>query len=537
MSSNKKPQTVEEIPNTHWADHVAEDLLKKHGEKETFVCASGISPSGMVHIGNFREVITVEFVVRALVDRQKKVRFIYSWDDYDAFRKVPANLPNPELLQQNLRRPISLVPDPYGCCPSYAGHFEKTFENEIAQLGISPHFIYQNIPYREGKYLQGILDAVKREKDIAAILNKHRTENLPDNWSCVSIFCQHCQRDTTDILQYTEPTTFLYRCKVCKKEDSLDISKQSGAKLLWRVDWPMRWAKEGVDFEPGGKDHSSQGGSYDTGCEIVREVWKKEPPHYVQYDFVLAKGLGSKLSSSSGNLLTLTETLQVYEPQIIRWIFASRKPNLDFSIAFDLDVLKSYDDFDRCERFAYGVEEGEARKVNYEKRIYEFSSLTPLTSRSYGLLPAQFSFRHLCNILQIHEGDLAKTQQFYSGIIKTPEDEKRFRSRATRAWKWITTYAPEDFRFSLKETAIGKTKFPEAIRELIALLQTLEPAVAEDALASQTFAIMKRHQIEPKLFFQDVYQILIHKSAGPKLAAFFLAIGTRRAAELLEKSL
>src|SRR5688572_30036054 len=83
---------IEEIPTTHWADKTAEELIEKHPGKATFVCASGISPSGVVHIGNFREAITVDFVVRALKDRDKKVRFLYSWDDYDALRKVPANL-------------------------------------------------------------------------------------------------------------------------------------------------------------------------------------------------------------------------------------------------------------------------------------------------------------------------------------------------------------------------------------------------------------------------------------------------------------
>ena len=144
--SNKKSKSVEEIPNIHWADHVAEELIEKHPQKEKFVCASGISPSGVVHIGNFREAITVDFVVRALLDRGKNVRFLYSWDDYDAFRKVPANLPNNEALEKNLRKPISEVPDPFGQFPSYAAHFEKRFEAEISQLGIKPDYIYQNAP-------------------------------------------------------------------------------------------------------------------------------------------------------------------------------------------------------------------------------------------------------------------------------------------------------------------------------------------------------------------------------------------------------
>ena len=109
----------------------------------------------MVHIGNFREVITVDFVVRALRDRGKNVRFIYSWDDYDALRKVPANLPRKEMLEANLRKPISQIPDPYGDYPSYAAHFEKTFEREIGQLGSRPNTFIRMKPIGAESTLQG----------------------------------------------------------------------------------------------------------------------------------------------------------------------------------------------------------------------------------------------------------------------------------------------------------------------------------------------------------------------------------------------
>jgi len=535
---NKKPETPEEIPNIHWADHVAEELIAKHPKKEQLVCASGISPSGVVHIGNFREAITVDFVVRALLDRGKSVRFLYSWDDYDAFRKVPANLPNREALEKHLRKPLSQVPDPFGEYESYAAHFEKRFEAEIGQLGVKPDYIYQNVPYRQGKYVKGIKDALSKEKEIIAILNKSRTEPLPENWTCLSIFCKTCFKDTTQLIKRNSESVFTYHCKACKKDETIDMEKEGGVKLLWRVDWPMRWAHEGVDFEPGGKDHSSQGGSYDTGVEIVHEVWKREPPTYVQYDFVIAKGAGAKLSSSSGNLLTVGETLNIYEPAIVRWIFASRKPNLDFAIAFDLDVIKAYDDFDRCERFAYGIEEGDQKKVQYEKRIYEFACVERAFPRNYDSMPAQFSFRHLCNILQIHQGDLEKSKEFYAKQIRTSEDEARFYSRAKRAWKWISEFAPEEFKFTLQLAPTHRPSFPQPLSELIAVLK--EPGIencSEENLASRTFEIMKRNQVEPKAFFQDIYRVLVNKPNGPKLASFLLAIGPKRSAEILEKTL
>jgi lysyl-tRNA synthetase class 1 len=536
-SGGKNPN--EEVPNIHWADHVAEELMAKKPLQNQFVCASGISPSGMVHIGNFREVITVDFVVRALRERGKKVRFIYSWDDYDAFRKVPVNLPQQDLLKKELRKPLSEAADPYGDCASFALHFEKEFENEIGQTGVAPEFVYQNQPYRAGKYLSGIQHALKHEKQIVEILNRYRTEPLASDWSCISIFCKACHKDATKLVTYDGNSSFTYFCKICKQELVIDAATEGGVKLLWRVDWPMRWAAECVDFEPGGKDHSSQGGSRETGEIIIREVWKKEPPVYLQYDFVLIKGAGAKLSSSSGNLITLKEALDIYEPALIRYIFASRKPNTDFSIAFDLDVIKTYDDFDRVERSAFGLEEVEEKRRAYEKRIYEFS-LVGNEPPDLSQPPVQFPFRHLCNLLQIQQGDLQKTKNYYASSIKSPVDEARFFSRAERAWRWITVFAPENFRFAIRDAAaeMPKTQFPQPMTELVALLGggTLD-SMAEDDVATEVFRIIKKAEIEPKVFFQEVYQLMISKTNGPKLASFFQALGTKRSAEILAKSL
>jgi lysyl-tRNA synthetase class 1 len=527
----------EEVTSRHWADHVAHDLVAKHPGKTKFVCASGISPSGVVHIGNFREVITVDLVVRALNDLGKETRFLYSWDDYDALRKVPVNLPNREVLAGELRKPLARAISPFGD-GSYARHFESEFEKQIAELGIQPEFIYQADRYEHGAYTEGIRTAIENEKTIMAILNKYRTEPLPDDWRCVTVYSKATGKDTTTVLAYEPPTRIRYRCDETKQEFVVDYAKEPGVKLLWRVDWPMRWAKEGVDFEPGGKDHSSTGGSYDTGCEIVRTVWKKEPPHYLQYDFVLAKGGGAKLSSSSGNLITVGEALEVYEPAVLRWLFVSRKPNLDFAIAFDLDVMKAYDEFDRCERFAYGTEPGDEKKVRYERRIYELSLVHRAPLGGPEDCPPQFPFRHLCNVLQIFEGSLEKTEAHYAPLFRNECDRERFRSRASRAWRWISDFAPEEFKFRLRgEDAPGpRSQFPALVTAVADLLEGPGKTASEQFLGEALRDLAKRHGVEGKAFFQDMYRILIDKPHGPKLASFLQAIGPERAARLLRRA-
>ena len=124
--------------NLHWADQAAEQIIRERVDLPLYTCASGITPSGTVHIGNFREIISVDLVVRALKSRGKNVRFIYSWDDYDVFRKVPANMPEPEKLAEYLRFPITRVPDTFGRDESYARHHEVDVETMLPKVGIHP---------------------------------------------------------------------------------------------------------------------------------------------------------------------------------------------------------------------------------------------------------------------------------------------------------------------------------------------------------------------------------------------------------------
>jgi lysyl-tRNA synthetase class 1 len=166
---------------SHWADQAARRTIAAHPDAELFVVEAGITPSGVVHIGNLREVITVDFLARALRDQVVKVRFIYSWDDFDVFRKVPPDMPEQEMLRANLRRSIADVPDPCGEHDSYASHQIDAFERSIEALGIQPEFIRQSRRYRAGAYAEGIRRALEHRDLIREILDRHRTERLPDD--------------------------------------------------------------------------------------------------------------------------------------------------------------------------------------------------------------------------------------------------------------------------------------------------------------------------------------------------------------------
>src|SRR3990167_5961998 len=435
-----------------WADDVANKIARERTGKKFFVCASGITPSGTVHIGNFREVITTELVVRALRDMGKKVRFVYSWDDYDRLRKVPANVPKE--YERYLGVPLSEIPSPFEKNKSYARHFEEIFENSLKMVGIKPEFIRQNVMNKKCKYFS----LIKKALD-----NNDKIKNSCD----------------------------------CGFENKIDYRKKGIVKLKWRIDWPARWSYEQVDFEPGGNDHSVYGGSFMTAKEISKEIYGYEPPIYVMYDFVSIKGQEGKQSSSRGNILTLDEVEEIYEPEIIRYIFVGTRPNKGFEISFDNDVIKIYDEFDELERKYYRDE------LNpQEKRIYEMSVLN-LRKNS----PKKISFRHLVTLVQAGKAKSLKGSQ---------------KLRAEKVKNWLDKYADEDMKFEIQEKINEDVDLSDKQKQsLLRLMEILKnKKLSEEELFNEFYNMCSSLEIKNSEFFEGAYNVILNKNKGPRLASF-----------------
>ncbi len=521
----------------HWADQTAFRLTKQRPEQETYTCASGITPSGTVHIGNFRELITVDLVVRSLKMLGKKTRFIFSWDDFDTLRKVPVNLPNQEMLAKHLRQSISRVPDPYEKDSSYAAANISRFEQEIGAVGIRPEFIRQSEKYSKSEYAEQIRVALENRDKIAQILNKYRKSPLADEWLPTAIYCSKCFRDEIEYQRYEGEWNYSYKCSTCQNEETVDIRKTEHLKLNWRTDWAMRWSYESVDFEPGGKDHSSQGGSYDTGKQIVQEIWGKEAPVYLQYDFVMVKGGEGKMSSSKGKLLSLSQALIAYEPEIVRWIFASQKPNKDFTLALDEDVIKAYEEYDRFEYQVYHPKEGaKADKLLMSQRVYQLSQCDDQIAKTY---VKKAAFRELCNRLQICDGDIDRAYiKYYSKDFGLEAEKAHFYKRAKCAWGWISNFAPESFCYRISgekvELELDETQ-SKAVELLADLVRNtdLEKIDAKDLNQKIYDDVIRGAGIDSKEFFTVIYKKLIGRPQGPRLPSFLMEIGEERLLALL----
>lgn len=522
---------MDTLNSGHWADINAEKVIREKGGKPLYTCASGITPSGTVHIGNFREIISTELVVRALRDRGKNVRFIYSWDDFDVFRKVPKNMPDQEKLTEYLRQPITLVPDTLGRAENYARGNEVDLEKLLPLVGVSPEFLYQAQRYSTGYYAADIRHALVHRDDIRKTLDAHRTEPLEADWWPVSVFCENCHRDETAITGWDGDWGLGYRCSHCGRAETVDLRNAHGAKLPWRVDWPMRWVKEGVDFEPAGKDHHSEGGSFDT-ARLTVQVFGGQAPVTFQYDFLSIKGRGGKISSSSGEVIGLDDVLEVYTPELTRYLFAGTRPNAEFAISFDLDVLKLYEDYDKCERIYYGVQEVNEKEKAKQSRIYELSQVAGVEPE----MPYQVTVRHLSTLLQTYDGDVERALAALDGV--KPAQLPRLRRRAECAWRWVTAFAPEDFTFRLNEEGAAARALSgeaaAAVRGLTAVIGSELQALDEKALNDRIYAVAAEAGVETKALFQVMYQILIGKDQGPRLASFLKIIGREKLLAILK---
>ena len=524
----------------HWADQMADTIIREKGDLDSYTCASGITPSGTVHLGNFREIITVDLVVRALRDRGKNVRFIYSWDDYDVFRKVPANMPDPEILEKYLRFPITEVPDTTNRNENYARHHEVDIEQQLPRVGIAPEFLYQASRYRANRYAEGMKKAMQMRETIKECLNEYRDDahkmKPEDVYWPVAIFCGKCSKDTTNITGYDGEYGISYKCE-CGHEETADIRTFKGAKLGWRVDWPMRWNEEKVVFEPGGKDHISPGGSYDTAKLVSKKIYGWDAPVTMRYDFVNLKGVPGKMSSSKGKVIALPDALDVYQAEVLRYLFAGTRPNTEFAISFDMDVLKVYEDYDKTERIVYGVDKAKNEdQFNKEKRIYMLSQIDGKIPET---MPYQITFRMLTTLLQTYSGDI-------DAVIKSlkdvkPEQEERLRRRMACAWFWIQNSAPscaEDFIFTIRNDG-SKADLDETMSKAVArvrdeVVPKLDTFTQDKECQQAMYDIATDMGIDAKQLFTALYQAVVAKDQGPRLGGFFRIIGKERLEKILK---
>ena len=518
----------------HWADEIAEQIIAKYPNKKEYTIASGASPSGILHMGNLREVLTPYFVVKALRDKGKNVRFIFSLDNYDRLRKVSTDIQTiaPDFYQ-NIGKPYTMCEDPFKCHKTYAEHFEQQFLGALDKLGVKVEVIRQTEKYTNGAYTAGVLAAIKNRKKIYDIQYSFKTQEADaegrEKYYPIEIYCDKCGKDLTTVTAEREDGAVLeYDCK-CGNHGIIDLRKDFHYKLAWKIDWPMRWAYEGVVFETGGRDHSSEGGSYQVSSVIAKEIYGIEPPLYRMYDFVKLKGQTKKISSSAGVGDMHPEfMLKIYAPEVILWLYNRFLPEKEFELALDSDVLRTYHEYDRMYQ---KYKDGTATDI--EKRIMEYS----LAGRPANYQPVSASL--IASFAPIVNFDI----DMLIDILKKCGEEvtkEQLLDRFNCIKYWMENYCPDQIVKLLpnKNTEFVKTMTEEEIswvKKLVTNMQqnNLDTQQMQTLLYEIPKIDGQQDKKKKKRFFEVVYNLLLGKNQGPRLYLFLSAVDKNALINLL----
>ena len=529
----------------YWADQLADEIIRRKPDKEEYVCAAGISPSGSVHIGNFRDIATSYFVCRALQKKGKKAKLLFSWDEFDRLRKVPKNVSDylgNNSFEQYIGCPYVDIPDPFGKETSYAAHFEKEFMASVERFGIQMEYRYQAKEYRSGRYAEYIIFALKNRDKIFSILDSHRTQDATEeerkNYYPVSIFCPHCHKDSTKIVSLSEDCTRAHYVCECGHEGDFDFTKDFNCKLQWKIDWPMRWKAEGVDFEPGGKDHASKNGSYDTAKDISKQVFGYDPPLFQGYEFIGIKGSVGKMSGSSGLNMTPDFLLKLYPPEMILWLYAKTEPLKAFDFCLSDEILRQY--------FEFGKMVGAVRAGTADENTKRIIENSLIAGRNFVPVPMS-QLVDLGSVVDFNPDMMEKLFQ----KIGTPYTKEEFSELFEKAKFWLKTCSPESEYIILKKR---NWKYWRTMAEPErACVRALHDYIAAggytlDSLQSELYAIPKQvfpdkaedknalKQVQSK-FFQDVYNLILGRDRGPRLYLYLFAVEADRYLRLLDFSL
>jgi len=524
-----------------WADEVA-DRIEARDPDDPIVIKGGVSPSGIPHVGHLNEIIRAGFVAEVLRERGHDVRQVFTTDDRDPLRKVPRRLADADwsivglgdvdaaALGRNLGRPYADIPDPFGDChDSYGAHFTDLLAESADLAGIDVTVISNDELYGSGAFDDAVRTVLER-RDLARETLAPYQEKVDEAYVPFNPICEACGKITETVSGVDlDAGTVAYRCTDLEAgDDAVDGCGHEGTatfregKLPWRFEWPAQWRVLGVDFEPFGKDHAE--GSWPSGVDISRKVFDREPPVPMVYEwFTLG---GEALSSSSGNVVTVPDLLELIEPEVLRFFFA-----LDPKRARDLDIGtidQLVDRFDRFERAYYGLVDDEELAA-FSERAYPFvaGASAPEGGGDDGRgvpesPPVRLPYTFAAVLGMIDDEGLREQLARDEGHFDddTPEWAVDFAlERVERARTWAErTDNAYNYRLQtdMPDVAVG----PEVEPALADVADIVESGADGETIQGEFYEAARRHGLEPAELFEAGYRLFFDRSQGPRLGEF-----------------
>ena len=497
----------------HWADVIAKEVADNF---EKPLIATGISPSGIIHVGSLREAITGESVRNAVEGLGKDVRMIYLIDSFDPLRKRAKFLP--EWLDDYMGRPLSQIPCPCGepkKHKNYAHHFVQQFIDSVMSLDVDCEVIWTHELYEKGAFAEAIDICIKKRKEIGQILHEVSGKESKEDYVPYNPLCKDCGRFTEPIFETYSYPKIEYKCK-CGYHGTADITKGDG-KLTWRLEWPAKWMIFGTSAEPFGKDHAAAGGSYDTGKRIAEEIYGIKAPYPIPYEFVQLKGKG-QMHKSTGSSVSGIDAISMTPPEVLTYTFLRVNPERHIDYDSEIGILDMADEYDRMETlfFEGGATEAEENAV----RAYALSKHNRIPKK----MPLHIPYRHLVNVVQMADDldgvlEILKRNGDFDGA--TADDLERLKQRVKCVRFWLNGFAPDIVKFSVSKK-MPDVKLSDDEKTYMKALSPQLSASAWNAadIHNVVSEAGKNSKIGTKGAFQALYKVLINRTSGPRLGHF-----------------
>ena len=507
-----------------WPFEEARRLAKRYAaappEKGYVLFETGYGPSGLPHIGTFGEVARTTMIRRAFeAISDIPTRLICFSDDMDGMRKVPDNVPNPDMLREYLQRPLTSVPDPFGEYESFGAHNNAMLRRFLDTFGFEYEFISATDFYRSGAFDATLLKAAERYDAIMKVMLASLREERQQTYSCFLPISPKTGRVLYVPLKSVDAAAGTITFDDEDGEEMTLPVTGGQVKLQWKPDFGARWAALGVDFEMYGKDHSTNTPIYDGICEILGG---RAPEHFT-YELFLDE-TGQKISKSKGNGISIDQWLTYASPESLA-LFMFGKPKTAKRLFFDV-IPKAEDDYHAHLRAFPGQGLAE-RLANPAWHIHAGEPPASDMEVSYSML------------LNLASAAGATDTGVLWGFIRryapgaTPESHPGLDAAAARAVRYF-----QDFVKPARRYRAADARETAALADLRDRLTGWEGGADAEALQNMVFEVGKTHGFEPlRAWFGALYEVLLGEAQGPRFGGFIALYGVPETAALIDAAL
>lgn len=530
--TSEKMLEQEIIGKGTWIDKLASELVEREktlGRRlDLLRVESGLGASGVPHIGSLGDAVRAYGVKLALENFGYKSELIAYSDDLDGLRKIPEGFP--DSLEEHLAKPVSLIPDPYGCHDSYGMHMSSILLDGLNKVGVKFEFRRAIDTYKQGLLKDQIhtilLNSTKIGEKIADLVGQEKYQRYLPYFPV----CANCNRlYTAEATEYiADERKVKYSChdteigskmiKGCGHQGEADITKDLG-KLAWKVEFAARWSAFDIRFEAYGKDIMD---SVKVNDWVADEILQFPHPHHVKYEMFLDKG-GKKISKSLGNVITAQKWLEFGTPKSILLLLYKRITGAR-ELGFE-DIPSLMAEYDELEDIYFGrIKVDNQAKLTKSKGLYEYVNLLNPPKQS----STHVNYRLLMELTKIfkeNRGERIMKKLLDYGVIKNPEPE------IAKIIKLAGNFSDE---FDQQEKIQVDLQDNEK-RALKILADALNAEEEPEDIQNTIYQIAKSNDVEPKDFFKALYQIILGTSRGPKIGPFISDIGRKQVAKKLSE--